>query len=215
MSRDDLFKAIDVADEAKLREILIQDPALAASRSADGMSAVLFTLYLAKYDLTQALLEQGPALDQFELAALNMPDELAGMLEKDSGPIDALTGDGFSALHLACFFGAMEAAALLVEKGANVNIHADNGTDLRPLHSACAAGHGAIVGLLLTAGAKVNVIQAGGYTPLMAAASLGNAPVVDMLLEQGADKTVRSEDNRSAADFAEATGLSALVEKLK
>ncbi|WP_417624147.1 ankyrin repeat domain-containing protein [Paremcibacter congregatus] len=214
MSRDDLFKAIDVADEARLREILAQDPALAGSRSEDGMSAILFTLYLAKYDLTKALLEQQPALDQFELAALNMPDDLAACLDTGEGDIDAMTGDGFSALHLACFFGAMEAAALLVERGANVNIHADNGTDLRPLHSACAAGHGAIVSLLLNAGAKVNVAQAGGYTPLMAAASLGNAPVVDMLLEKGADKTIQADDKRTAVDFAAATGLEALVEKL-
>lgn len=214
MSRDDLFKAIDVADEAKLRAILAKDKTLASSRSSDGVSAILFTLYLAKYDLTKALLEQGPELDQFDLAALDMPDELARFLEAESD-IDHLSGDGFSALHLACFFGSLNAASLLIEMGANVNIHAGNMSDLRPLHSACVAGQDPIVSLLLKAGAKVNVIQAGGYTPLMATASLGNAPVVDMLLEYGADVSVKSDDNRTAADFAEAAGLEALVDRLR
>lgn len=215
MSRDDLFKAIDIADEKRLRELLAADGALASSRSTDGVSAILFTLYLAKYDLTKALLEYHPKLDQFDLTALNMQGELAAWLEENEADIDQMTGDGFSALHLASFFGALECAGLLVEKGANVNIHADNPSDLRPLHSACAAGHGAIVSLLLEAGAKPNVIQAGGYTPLMAAASLGNAPVVDLLLESGADISVESDDGRTAADFAKAAGLEALVEKLQ
>ncbi len=213
MSRDDLFKAIDVADEAKLRAILVTDPVLASSRSTDGVSAILFTLYLGKGELTQALLDHNPDLDKFDLAALNMHEKLARVLAHESD-IDQLSGDGFSALHLACFFGSLDSAALLVEMGANVNIHADNMTDLRPLHSACAAGQGAIASLLLKAGAKPNVIQAGGYTPLMTAASLGNDPVVDMLLEFGADVTVKSDDNRTAADFAKAAGFDGLISKL-
>ena len=214
MSRDDLFKAIDIADETMLRDILTKDPSLATSRSSDGVSAILFTLYLAKYDLTKALLEHDPDLDIFDLAGLNMHMELMDKIDSDTD-IDQLSGDGFSALHLACFFGSLEAAALLIEKGANVNIHADNMSDLRPLHSACVAGQGPIVLLLLKAGAKANVIQAGGYTPLMAASSLGNAPVVDMLLKYGADVTTLSDDKRSAADFAKAAGFEGLLERLQ
>lgn len=213
MSRDDLFKAIDVADEEKLRSILDRDASLASSRSSDGVSAVLFTLYLAKRDLIDALLEYDPELDIFDLTALNRAEGLLDILEKSSD-INQLSGDGFSALHLACFFGALNCAALLVEKGANVNIHAGNMSDLRPLHSACVAGQGAIVSLLLKAGAKTNVIQAGGYSPLMAAASLGNGPVVDLLLKYDADITIKSDDDRTAADFAKAAGFESLVEKL-
>lgn len=214
MSRDDLFKAIDVADEGQLRAILAKDGSLASSRSSDGVSAILFTLYLAKDDLTRALLEYEPELDLFDLAALNKYQDIAGFTENISD-IDQLSGDGFSALHLACFFGSLEFASLLIERGANVNIHAGNMSDLRPLHSACVTGQGPIVALLLKAGAKPNVIQAGGYTPLMAAASLGNAPVVDMLLEYGADVSVKSDDGRRAVDFAKAAGFDALMKRLQ
>ncbi|PCI43380.1 MAG: hypothetical protein COB49_12350 [Alphaproteobacteria bacterium] len=213
MSRNDLFKAIDVADEAALRALLAKDSSLASSRSSDGVSAVLFTLYLAKKNLTTALLDYDPVLDIFDFAALDMSEKLADILENTTD-INRLSGDGFSALHLACFFGSLACAALLVEKAADVNIHATNMSDLRPLHSASAAGQGAIVSLLLKAGAEPDVMQAGGYTPLMAAASLGNAPVVDLLLEYGADRALKSDDNRTAANFARAAGFEALVEKL-
>jgi len=213
MSRDDLFKAIDVADEATLKSILAKDKSLASSRSSDGVSAVLFTLYLAKYDLTRALLDHQPELDMHDLAALDRFEELADYLETIAD-IDQMSGDGFSALHLACFFGSLNAAGLLIEKGANVNIPAKNMSLLRPLHSACVAGQGPIAALLLQAGAKVNVVQAGGYTPLMAAASLGNAPVVDMLLDYGADRAMTSDDTRCAADFAKAAGFDGLLERL-
>ncbi|NOZ43205.1 MAG: ankyrin repeat domain-containing protein [Alphaproteobacteria bacterium] len=214
MSRDDLFKAIDIADETRLRAILERDGTLASSRSSDGVSAILFTLYLAKYNLTKVLLAYEPVLDLFDLTALNRTTELGDLLEKDDSDPDQISGDGFSALHLACFFGALDCAALLVEKGANVNIHTSNTSDLRPLHSACAAGHGAIVSLLLKAGAKPDVIQVGGYTPLMAAASLGNAPVVDLLLEYGAGRVVKSDDGRTAADFARTAGFDGLIDRL-
>ncbi|MCF8474765.1 MAG: ankyrin repeat domain-containing protein [Emcibacter sp.] len=214
MSRDDLFKAIDIADEQKLRSILNKDRSLASSRSSDGLSAIIFTLYLAQYNLTKALLDFEPELDIFDLSSLNMPEKLLDYLQTIDN-IDCLSGDGFSALHLACFFGALDCASILVEKGANVNIHADNISDLRPIHSACAAGHGAIVNLLLKAGAKPNVIQMGGYTPLMISASLGNAPVIDMLLDYGADITIQSDDNRTAADFAKSSGFEGLLEKFQ
>lgn len=214
MTRDDIFKAIDIANEDWLRDLLERDSSLASSRSADGVSAVLFTLYLAKDNLTKILLDHNPALDIFDLTALNRAAELAEFLEKEGESPDQVSGDGFSALHLACFFGALDCAALLVQKGANVNIHTHNSSDIRPLHSACAAGQGAIVGLLLKAGAKPDVIQMGGYTPLMASARLGNEPVVDMLLDYGAERSIKSDDGHTAEDFARAAGFTALVEKL-
>lgn len=214
MTRDDIFKAIDGADEAGLKALLEADPALAESRSADGVSAVLFTLYLAKFNLTTALLEHNPALDVFDLSALNMPDEMAPLLDADPSLLNQYGGDGFAPLHLSCFFGSLSSASFLIGKGADVNLVANNPSRIRPLHSATAAGHGAIVALLLKLGADANAIQAGGYTPLMAAANLGNDPVVNMLLENGADATLKAEDGRQAADFASAAGFDGLIDKL-
>jgi len=213
MSRDDLFKAIDVADEAKLRAILKKDKSLASSRSSDGVSAILFTLYLAKFDLTKIVMTYEPEMDLYDLAALNMHVELTAFLETVAD-IDHLSGDGFSALHLASFFGSLGTAELLIEKGANVNIHAGNMSDLRPLHSACVSGQDPIVNLLLKAGAEPDVRQTGGYTPLMMAASLGNRPVVGLLLEYGADITIKSDDDRIAVDFAKAAGCEDLRDSL-
>lgn len=210
MSRDDVFKAIDIADEEALQALLEADPALASSKSTDGLSAVLFTLYIAKYELTKILLAHKPELSAFDLAALDWADDLAALADFD---LDALSGDGFSALHLACFFGALETAAFLVEKGADVNIIAGNPSNLSPLNSASAGGHGPVVELLLRAGANPNARQAGGYTALMSAAGMGNAPVVDMLLAHGADWGLQSDDGKTAADFARSGGFESLALK--
>jgi len=214
MTRDDVFKAIDVADEAGLRALLTADPSLAESRSADGVSAVLFTLYLAKFNLTKALLEQNPTLDIYDLAALNMPDEMGPLLDENPDLLNQCGGDGFAPLHLACFFGSLNSASFLIGRGADVNLMANNQSRIRPLHSATAAGHGAIVALLLKLGADANALQAGGFTPLMAAANLGNDPVVNMLLENGADTTIKAEDGRQAADFAKEAGFDGLLDRL-
>ncbi|WP_321394290.1 ankyrin repeat domain-containing protein [Emcibacter sp.] len=201
-TRDDVFKAIDIADADKLNEILDKEPGLASARSEDGLSAVLFTLYLQKHDLTDILLAHEPQLDLFDLAALGMNDLLAVVLTDPRIDVNMYAGDGFSALHLACFFGQEETVKLLIDKGADVNMMAPNDSHLYPLHSAAAGGQEAIAELLLEAGADPNTIQGGGYTALMSAAHQGYANLVSLLLEKGADLSLVSEDGRRAMDFA-------------
>ncbi|WP_417317064.1 ankyrin repeat domain-containing protein [Emcibacter sp.] len=202
-TRDDVFKAIDIADADKLTEILEREPGLASARSEDGLSAVLFTLYLQKHDLTDILLDHDPQLDLFDLAALGMNDLLAVILTDTRVDVNMYAGDGFSALHLASFFGQAETVELLIDKGADVNMMAPNDSRLYPLHSAVAAGQEAVAGLLLEAGADPNAIQAGGYTALMSAAHQGYDKLVTLLLEKGADSSLVAEDGRRARDFAQ------------
>lgn len=115
-----------------------------------------------------ALGTTGPAEERrllADLAAMNRSDALAVLL--DAGwEVDARGLDGGSALHCACWFAAEEAAAVLVERGAPLELRGDD-HDCTPLGwvahgSACSGGaegnshaYGRLAELLLKAGAPL------------------------------------------------------------
>ena len=92
---------------------------------------------------------------------------------------------GSTALHLAASFGRIEAARLLIEKGANVKAAA---AGISVLHAAAFKNQTSIVQMLLDAGADPDVEQAqDGSTALLEAAAMGNTAVARALLAAGAD----------------------------
>jgi ankyrin repeat protein len=66
----------------------------------------------------------------------------------------AWSGDGFTALHLAAFFGEAGAARVLLSSGADVHALSRNPLAVPPLQSAVAAGERELAQLLLEAGAR-------------------------------------------------------------
>src|SRR5919206_3337257 len=92
-----VFEAIAAADlEALQREL----PAAASARNEQGVSALLFALYHRNAAARDALLAAGAEVGPAEAAALGRLDELDPA---------ARSGDGFTALHLAAYFGGAEA----------------------------------------------------------------------------------------------------------
>jgi ankyrin repeat protein len=120
--------------------------------------------------------------------------------------VDEPSPDGFSALHLAAFFGRPEVARRLLDRGADPNPWATGGLHVQPLHSAVAGGHESIAAMLVDAGADVNAVQDGGFTPLMGAAQNGLVDTVALLLAHGADPNALDQDILTAADHADRAG---------
>ena len=125
--------------------------------------------------------------------------------------IDAHSPDGFTPLALACFFGHVELARWLINRGANLDLPADNPMKVAPLHAASASRHLEIVRALLEGGANPNARQQGGFTPLHAAAQNGDAEIARVLIEKGADREARAENNQTALDFALLRGHAAVA----
>lgn len=154
------------------------------------MSELLQAIYRGDTAKADDLLAADPALDVFEAAALGRADRLRDLLDEDPSLANAWANDGFQPLGLASFFGRVEAARLLVERGAEVNSASRNNLEVMPLHSACATGDRearyAIAALLLEAGADPNAKQEGGFTPLMEADQNGDTRLRDLLVEHGA-----------------------------
>jgi ankyrin repeat protein len=209
-----VFELIQSGDVAGLRELLATDPALAASRRADGTSAILFARYQFELEAVEALLAANLQLDGFEAAAIGRTAELEESLAHDPTLATAFAPDGFTALGLASFFGHGPAVEILLGAGARVNDASRNEMQVTPLHSAIAGGHTEIVELLLAAGADVNAVQADGYTPLHEAAQNGDQALADRLMAAGADRGARLDDGSSPADSARKAGHAALAEWL-
>jgi ketosteroid isomerase-like protein len=144
----------------------------------------------------------GQTLDVFAAAALDDGDQLQRALATDPEAVRARTDDGFTALHLAAFFGTANGVARLLAQGSDPASIAQNAMAVTALHSAAAHGDVDIVRALLEAGSPVNAQQAGGYTALHAAAMQGTAPLVAVLLAHGADPTLTDDQGSSARDYA-------------
>lgn len=212
MSGAELIEAIASGDAERVRALVAADPALAAARDADGVSAVLNARYRFRGDLVDLLLAAEPELDVFDAAALGRGDRVADLLDADPSLVRARSGDGYTALHLAAFFGNAETATLLIGRGAEIDVPAANPMRVTPLHSAAAGRRLEVARLLVEAGADVDARQAGGWTPLHSAAQNGDAALVEMLLERGADPTAENDEGRSPLDLAKSAEVVALLE---
>jgi len=123
--------------------------------------------------------------------------------------VNSFSADGFTALHFASFFGQLEAARYLIEKGADVNAVANNTMKVRPLHSAVAHDHVEISALLLEHGASVNARQEGGFVPIHAAAQNGSIRMTKLLLDNGADLNTKTAEGKTPLAIAAEDGAEA------
>jgi ankyrin repeat protein len=157
------------------------------------MSDLLEALYRGDRERVDELLAAGPALDVFEAAALGRTDRLRGLLDEDPTRANAFGADGFHPLGLACFFGHVDAARLLLERGADVNALSRNDRiQTAAIHAAAAseakdeATRHELVKLALEHGADPNLPQGGGFRAIDAARVNGDERIERLLLEHGA-----------------------------
>jgi ankyrin repeat protein len=205
-TRDDLFAAIDGGDVDAVRSMLDEEPSLASSRDAEGVSALMRARYRFDRALVAALKPHVSRLDVFEAASFGDLDRVTALLDADPSLANARSGDGFTVLHFAAFFGQVDAVTLLVERGAELDGRGSGWMTGTALHSAASGSHADIVQILLEAGADPNVRQSGGWTPLHSAAGNGDAETVRILLAHGADVSATSEDGRDARSLADESG---------
>jgi uncharacterized protein len=111
--------------------------------------------------------------------------------------LEAKSGNGDTALMIACFKGNKAAVEALLAKGAEVNR-----PGWTPLHYAAANGHNDIIRLLLDKSAYIDAESPNKTTPMMMAARGGHIYTVKLLLDEGADATLKNDLGMNAIDFA-------------
>lgn len=211
----ELIDAVTAGDASRVAELVATDPSLANARDAAGVSAIMTARYRADRAVTDALLAADPDLDIFEATSLGYADRLVEDLASDPALATARSADGYTALHFAAFFGKAEAARLLLDAGAEVDVVSDNEMRVQPLHSAAAGRHHEVCRVLLTAGADVDATQRHGYTPLHAAAQHGDVELVELFLSAGADPAAALDDGATPADLAARAGHEDVARRIR
>jgi ankyrin repeat protein len=160
------------------------------------MTELLEALYRGQHDRVDELLAAGPELTVHEAAALGKTERLRELLDEDPSRANEFGNDGFHPVGLACFFGHVDAARLLLERGAAVNALSRNEHIQTAAIHAAAAAEGKdesvryeLVKLALEHGADPNLRQGGGdegFRAIDAARQNGDKRVEELLLTHGA-----------------------------
>jgi ankyrin repeat protein len=190
--REELFIAIQQGRTGRITEILDADPALINARDVDDNSALLVATYAGRREIFELFLRRGAGVNLFEASALGLNDRVAAHVDRDPARINAYSHDGWTPLHLAAFFGHRETAALLLDRGADVNARSRNlkfGRENTPLHAAAANRQTKTAELLMDRGAEIDARDGSGLTPLALAAGTKNDILMILLLERGAQSS--------------------------
>jgi len=210
---DDIFAAIHESDLPAIRQLIAGNPQVARSRNANGVSALMQAVYENKPEVVDSLRCAVGELDLYEAAALGDVVRLHALLEPDATQVNSRSSDGFTPLHLACFFRHLEATQILLAAGADPNAVAAN--RIAVIHSAAASRDTAIVKLVLAGGADPNARQHGGYTALQSAAMHDHLEMAKVLVKAGGDASIRNDEGLTAADIAAKAGAKNVEEFLR
>ncbi len=174
----------------------------AAAPTAGAPSDVLMALYMNDRDRASSL-AAGLTLSLPELAAFGDVAPLTLHLVKYPAHLQDYSPDGWTALHLAAYFGYPSAVVRLLRAGASIAARSTNVQGNTALHAAIAGRREmAVITALLAAGSDVSAVDAQGYAPLHLAAARGDLALVELLIACGASRDVRTADGKLAADLA-------------
>ncbi|MEJ7582821.1 MAG: ankyrin repeat domain-containing protein [Acidimicrobiales bacterium] len=195
------FEAVAAGDVERVRALLAEDPSRLTAGDENSVSA-LRTRATGAMPRSSICSSPRAPLDLYDAAAIGDTEVLRDLLDADPDGLDRPSPDGFTALHVAAYYGEVKASELLLNRGADAEVVSQNELKVRPLNSAAAGGHHVVVHLLLDRGVDVDAAMAGGFTPLHATANNRDAATARLLIERGADPHAITDDGRSVVDVA-------------
>ncbi len=183
-----IFEAIENRDFARVRELLVNEPALVKARERDDLTAL-------------------------ELAAIKGDLDMAKLLVACKADANAKDNRGGTPLRWAVRWNNLPLVELLIANNADVNIRDNDGST--PLHAATGVGSKTLIQILLAHKADVEAKSyRAGVTPLMLAAMTGKKVSAEELLANKADVNAKSLIGRTALHCAASCGFTEVAEVL-
>ena len=174
-------------DEARARQMIAEGAAV-NSRNRAGETPLILWVRAGNAGMVAWLIEKGASVN---LAAL----------------------DRTTPLMAAAFSGNVQTMQALLDAGAEIDT-ADQVFKTAMIYAA-AQGHAPAVRLLLDRGVAVNRLYYHNLTALMWAAGYGQADCVRLLLERGADRALKDDRGKTAAEIAREQGYAEVAALLQ
>eukprot|EP00300_Choanocystis_sp_HF-7_P013896 c18494_g1_i1.p1 GENE.c18494_g1_i1~~c18494_g1_i1.p1 ORF type:complete len:259 (+),score=41.25 c18494_g1_i1:37-777(+) len=141
------------------------------------------------------------------------PDVLQSKFDQEPGLIqERLDRRGSTALHHAAANGHANIAAILIQRGADIN--ATNYDGWTPLHLVAHHGHDDVGLVLLQNGANIDAVNAEGWTALAIASHIDQLQMVKLLVAHGANLNIVCNDGRAPLYLAAMRGHSKTCQEL-
>ncbi len=166
---DDIHKAAQKGDLAKVKELLEKNPELVNAKDQDGDTPLMYAATGGSISMVQLLIAEG-------------------------ADIEAKNSAGQTSLLYAVYYGKKEVAEFLLVKGAQINYQDRNGRT--PLHYAARNGHRDAVEVLIKYGADLDSCDRFGQTPFTLAFYYNRNDVLDLMMDKDIWEKIK-EDNRN------------------
>ena len=200
-AEQEFFDSMKKGDAAHVEAMLRQQPALLKAAYRNGITPVMFAVYVKHKEIAELLISKfGVEPNFFEATATGRTERVRDMLKKDPSLIHAWSADGWTALHLN--FNNLEMANLLLDAGADLNLNSHNKLNATPLQGAAANNYIELAKLYLSRGANVNCRSGDGINPLGEAAANGFLDFAKLLIESGADVNQKDDKGKTALAYA-------------
>ena len=201
-----LMHAIQNRDTEAARAALARDASQATDPLPGGLSPLMFALYNGAQEIAELLRAYRP-LSLHEAVALDDTPAVARHVLDAPDAIRRHSVDGWTPLHLAAFFGQRDALLALIGLGAPIDSISENPMQNTPMHAAIAGPAGEqMAPLLIGFGADVHHVGGSGITALHLAATRGFNGLTRLLMARGVDRSLKTEDDKTAADLARERG---------
>lgn len=153
---EDLFEYISRGDITSIERVVREFPGSAGIQNPDSMTPLLFAAYHGKTEAAKAIFSAQFPFTIHERAVMDDVDGLRTMINQDAGSVDSYSGDGWTPLHLAAFFGRTSVVRILLSKGAKVDAASRSKASFgnSPLQAAVEMGRTGVAKILLDNGAN-------------------------------------------------------------